>query len=365
MRAARLLPETVLEVEATVVASEQAPGGVELHEPEFRVLAEPAEPPPIELRRPGAEGAAADAARPRAGRAAPSAPCASASGSPPPRSPASARRSTGSASRDPDAEDRRVGDRGRRERLPRRLLRREAFLAQSPQFYKQTMVGVFERVYEVGPVFRAEPHETARHLAEYVSLDAELGFIRDHCDVMRRVREAVAAMVESRARGRVRRARGAGRDPFECTSRAPASTSRPLARGRAAHLRASTAPSSCSSTATRWRSGRSTRTPSPGGRSARASFDLLFRGLEIVTGGQRLHRYEDYVAALAAARRLDQSRTTATSGVPLRDAAARRLRPRPRALGRQAHRRAQHPRDHVVPSRSASSESLASRRGER
>ena len=52
---------------------------------------------------------------------------------------------------------------------------RPAYLAQSPQFYKQTMVGVFERVYETGPVFRAEPHDTARHLAEYVSLDAELG----------------------------------------------------------------------------------------------------------------------------------------------------------------------------------------------
>ena len=54
---------------------------------------------------------------------------------------------------------------------------RRAYLAQSPQFYKQMMVGVFERVYEVGPVFRAEPHDTVRHLAEYVSLDAELGFI--------------------------------------------------------------------------------------------------------------------------------------------------------------------------------------------
>jgi nondiscriminating aspartyl-tRNA synthetase len=42
------------------------------------------------------------------------------------------------------------------------------------------MVGVFERVYEVGPVFRAEPHDTARHLAQYTSLDAELGFIHDH-----------------------------------------------------------------------------------------------------------------------------------------------------------------------------------------
>ena len=43
---------------------------------------------------------------------------------------------------------------------------------------------MFERVYEVGPVFRAEPHDTVRHLAEYVSLDAEMGFIRDHRDVM-------------------------------------------------------------------------------------------------------------------------------------------------------------------------------------
>jgi nondiscriminating aspartyl-tRNA synthetase len=49
-----------------------------------------------------------------------------------------------------------------------------AYLAQSPQFYKQIMVSVFERVCETGPVFRAEPHDTVRHLAEYVSLDAEL-----------------------------------------------------------------------------------------------------------------------------------------------------------------------------------------------
>src|SRR5437763_759692 len=71
---------------------------------------------------------------------------------------------------------------------------RPAYLAQSPQFYKQTMVGVFERVYETGPVFRAEPHDTARHLAEYTSLDAELGFIRDHRDVLAVLRHALAAM---------------------------------------------------------------------------------------------------------------------------------------------------------------------------
>src|SRR5207247_577140 len=74
---------------------------------------------------------------------------------------------------------------------------RDAYLAQSPQFYKQTMVGVFERVYETGPVFRAEPHETGRHLAEYVSLDAELGFVRDHRDVMDVLRLVVTAMIEA------------------------------------------------------------------------------------------------------------------------------------------------------------------------
>ena len=49
---------------------------------------------------------------------------------------------------------------------------KKAYLAQSPQFYKQIMVGVFERVYEIGPVFRAEPHDTTRHVNEYVSMDA-------------------------------------------------------------------------------------------------------------------------------------------------------------------------------------------------
>ncbi len=59
-----------------------------------------------------------------------------------------------------------------------------AYLAQSPQFYKQMMVGVFERVYEVAPVFRAEPHKTSRHVNEYTSLDLEMGFIKDEYDVM-------------------------------------------------------------------------------------------------------------------------------------------------------------------------------------
>ena len=59
-----------------------------------------------------------------------------------------------------------------------------AYLAQSPQLYKQMMVGAFERVYEVAPVFRGEQHNTSRHLTEYLSLDVELGFIDSEEDVM-------------------------------------------------------------------------------------------------------------------------------------------------------------------------------------
>lgn len=59
-----------------------------------------------------------------------------------------------------------------------------AHLAQSPQFYKQIMVGVFERVFAIGNVYRAEPHSTTRHINEYTSLDLEIGFIEDHLELM-------------------------------------------------------------------------------------------------------------------------------------------------------------------------------------
>ncbi len=61
---------------------------------------------------------------------------------------------------------------------------KRAFLAQSPQFYKQTMVGVYDRVFEVGPVFRAEKHNTARHLNEYTGLDFEMGYIDSFTEIM-------------------------------------------------------------------------------------------------------------------------------------------------------------------------------------
>lgn len=61
---------------------------------------------------------------------------------------------------------------------------KQVYLAQSPQLYKQAMVGVFQRVFEIAPVFRAEHHDTSRHLNEYTSMDFEMGFINSFEDIM-------------------------------------------------------------------------------------------------------------------------------------------------------------------------------------
>jgi nondiscriminating aspartyl-tRNA synthetase len=74
---------------------------------------------------------------------------------------------------------------------------RSAYLAQSPQFYKQAGVGMFERVFEVGTVFRAEPHFTTRHVNEYTGLDAEMGFIESFADVMDQLEKTMMAMFRS------------------------------------------------------------------------------------------------------------------------------------------------------------------------
>ena len=166
------------------------------------------------------------------------------------------------------------------------------------------MVGVFERVYETGPVFRAEPHDTARHLAEYTSLDAEIGFIRDHFDVMQVVREAVSGMIEA-VRERAANAvdllaislpdvpdeipwvhfSDTGVDDVDL---AP-SDERRLCEEHGDWLFVTGYPMAKRPFYTH---------PQPDRPAYSNSFDLLFRGMEIITGGQRLHRYEDYVAAL-------------------------------------------------------------------
>ena len=71
---------------------------------------------------------------------------------------------------------------------------KKAVLAQSPQFYKQIMVGVFDRVFEIGPVFRAEPHFTTRHVNEYISLDAEMAYIDNFYDVTKTLNRVIKKM---------------------------------------------------------------------------------------------------------------------------------------------------------------------------
>ena len=80
---------------------------------------------------------------------------------------------------------------------------KSAFLATSPQLYKQIMVGAFERAFTIAKIFRAEKSATTRHLSELTQMDFEMGFIKDHTDVMavleRAVRDTVAAVGEKHA----------------------------------------------------------------------------------------------------------------------------------------------------------------------
>ena len=71
----------------------------------------------------------------------------------------------------------------------------EATLAQSPQFYKQMLVGAFERVFEIGPAFRAEPSVTSRHMSEVTMLDIEMGFIKDHSEILNMVQDMLYSAV--------------------------------------------------------------------------------------------------------------------------------------------------------------------------
>jgi nondiscriminating aspartyl-tRNA synthetase len=199
---------------------------------------------------------------------------------------------------------------------------RPAYLAQSPQFYKQIMVGVFERVFEVGPVFRAEPHDTPRHLNEYVSLDVEMGFVRDHTTVMAVLTETLRGMVAALHGEAAEALSLVGATPPAVPVEIPhihfSEAQELIARetGEDARGEPDLAPAH-----ERWLGDWARREhgsdflfvvgypmvkrpfythPDPARPEYSNSFDLLFRGLELVTGGQRLHRYEDYLAALTA-----------------------------------------------------------------
>ncbi|KJK13882.1 aspartyl-tRNA synthetase [Terrabacter sp. 28] len=313
---AGLPEETVVEVTGSVSANASAPGGAELVEPTVTPLTEPAAAPPVELWRPtfGAglpthlDHAAVTLRHPRH-RAAWQIASASMRGF---------RSALGSLEFTEIATPKLVGTatESGANVFTVDYFGRTAYLAQSPQLYKQMLVGVFERVFEVGPVFRAEPHDTVRHLAQYTSLDAELGFIRDHRDVLAVLRAAVAGMVEGITTYAGDAAALLGvelpqvPDEFpvihfsDALARVGADPDEPdlsPAHERALGEWAQAAYGSDFLAVEGYPMGKRPfyTHPQPGDERWSNSFDLLFRGLELTTGGQRLHRPSDYAAAMA------------------------------------------------------------------
>jgi nondiscriminating aspartyl-tRNA synthetase len=186
------------------------------------------------------------------------------------------------------------------------------------------MVGVFGRVYEVGPVFRAEPHNTSRHITEYVSLDVEFGFIENHYTVMALLTRLLTGIM-------------AGLEDGYANELSLLNATLPTVPEQIPHIHIREAQEliyklhgedvrgepDLSPQDERWLGEWAVAEhgsdflfvtgypmgkrpfythPDPSNPEYSNSFDLLFRGLELVTGGQRLHKYGDYLAALAQAK---------------------------------------------------------------
>jgi nondiscriminating aspartyl-tRNA synthetase len=212
---------------------------------------------------------------------------------------------------------------------------RKLFLAQSPQLYKEALVAAgLERVFEIGPVYRAEKHDTPRHINEYVSLDVEMGFIESERELIELEKELLAAIFEEIARknGPDLAAWNATVPLPEAVAKAPTvgydealrivnDTAAPEGRKGAARI------FDINPEAERLLSEWSLKEhgvdllfvnefprryrpfytyplekegASPGGPpvSLTMSFDALFRGLEITSGSRRQHDYQAFVEAL-------------------------------------------------------------------
>lgn len=194
----------------------------------------------------------------------------------------------------------------------------EAFLAQSPQFYKQMMViAGFERVFEVGPVFRAEQHSTRRHLNEYTSLDIEMGFIEDfhelieletalldfivtqlkaHCSeelallgvVLPDVPETLPEMRLSEAIEVLKNTYGMTHLEGDLDPEGERQICRHVYEKTGSEFLA----------LTHYPRSKRPMYTMPSGEQETEGYDLLFRGMEITTGGLRIHQYEALVESM-------------------------------------------------------------------
>ncbi len=213
------------------------------------------------------------------------------------------------------------GTEGGSELFPLRYFERRAYLAQSPQFYKQMLVGAgYERVFEVGHVYRAEEHNTSRHINEFTSLDLEMGFIDSEEEVMdlevallaevfQRVGQRCAAELEllgvtvpgavepprlplAEVQSILKDRYGKGSPPEGLDPEGERLIGEHVAQSGRGDL----------VFVTRWPAAKRPvyTHPDAADPTLTRSFDLLFRGLEITTGGQRIHRYDQLVGNMVA-----------------------------------------------------------------
>ncbi len=196
---------------------------------------------------------------------------------------------------------------------------KKAELGQSPQFYKQTMVGVYDRVFEVAPVFRAEKHNTTRHLNEYVGLDFEMGYIDGFEDVMAMETGFLQYTMELLAReyrkeleilevklpdvGRIPavrfdRAKELAAERYDRRIKNPydLEPEEEILIGR--YFKEEYDSDFVFVTHYPSRKRPFYAMDDPADSKFTLSFDLLFRGMEVTTGGQRIHDYRELLAKM-------------------------------------------------------------------
>lgn len=197
-----------------------------------------------------------------------------------------------------------------------------AHLAQSPQFYKQIMVGIFEKVFTTGNVYRAEKHSTSRHLNEYTSIDAEMGFITDHTDVMKTENRLLKYIMDELKKCCQKEFDFMGAEIPTMPENIPALKLREAQEiikketGEDYTQEPDLEPQNerwlCEYAKKEYGSDFIFITHFPmskrpmytyedeNDQGYAKGFDLLFRGVEVTTGGQRIHDYDKLVAAIKA-----------------------------------------------------------------
>lgn len=189
---------------------------------------------------------------------------------------------------------------------------KDAFLTQSPQFFKEELVAAgLERVFEVGPVYRAEEHSTRRHLNEYISLDFEMGFIEDFTEIMDEEEALLRYLVEGLEKSpKVTQAQKRLLPTMVKIPRLHFKEALDILKQRGYAVEGDLDPKAeamlCRYSQETYQSDfifithypkkKRPMYTMPHGTDETLSFDLLFREMEITTGGQRIHNYEDLVA---------------------------------------------------------------------